>query len=318
MTNKLLMEKMRKMISNRNEKNAIEIGKEKALAWLKKSVLTNGGLPAAHAGHISYQEVTGYTIQTLRKLSEKELAKKLVLWLISVQQHDGSFCAPDGNPYTFDTGQVVRGLLSVIDEMPTVENYIIKACNWILNQIESSGRISTPTNDLWLLPSGKMIPESIHLYVLPPFIEAGRKLLKTEYIDAAHRSLLYYKKNYHLTEFETLSHFFGYIMEALYDLGEIDLVKDGMEKAGKLQAQNGGIPAYPDVKWICSTGMAQLAVVWLKMGIREPAVKALQFLCKIQNERGGFYGSYGRGAGYFPRTEISWGVKYFLDAYLLL
>ena len=313
-----LLEKMKGLMTNSNTGESFETAKEKAVSWIKKSALKDRGLPAADNPHVSYQEVTGYTVPTLWLLNEKEIAKRWISWLISVQRPDGAFSAPDGKPYTFDTGQVLRGLLSVIDEVPVVKNRIIKACDWILTQIESSGRITTPSKDMWYLPNGKMIPESIHLYVLPPFIEAGEKLLKTEYIDAALRSLLYYKKNYHLTEFETLSHFFGYIMEALYELGEIDLVKDGMKKAGKLQAQNGEIPAYPDVKWICSTGMAQLAVVWLKMGIREPAIKALQYLCKIQNESGGFYGSYGKGANYFPRREISWGVKYFLDAYILL
>ena len=38
---------------------------------------------------------------------------------------------------------------------------------------------------------------------------------------------------------------------------------------------------------------------------------------KIQNRTGGFYGSYGKGAKYIPSAEISWAVKYFLDAYLL-
>jgi malonyl-CoA O-methyltransferase len=43
----------------------------------------------------------------------------------------------------------------------------------------------------------------------------------------------------------------------------------------------------------------------------------MDYLEKIQNSSGGFYGSYGKGAKYFPKEEISWAVKYFIDAYLL-
>ena len=29
---------------------------------------------------------------------------------------------------------------------------------------------------------------------------------------------------------------------------------------------------------------------------------------------GGFFGSYGKGANYFTKEEISWAVKFFIDA----
>ena len=32
---------------------------------------------------------------------------------------------------------------------------------------------------------------------------------------------------------------------------------------------------------------------------------------------GGFFGSYGKGAIYFTKQEISWAVKFFIDAELL-
>jgi hypothetical protein len=41
------------------------------------------------------------------------------------------------------------------------------------------------------------------------------------------------------------------------------------------------------------------------------------YLETIQNRTGGFNGSYGKGAKYIAGAEISWAVKYFLDAQLL-
>ena len=110
---------------------------------------------------------------------------------------------------------------------------------------------------------------------------------------------------------------FGYMMEALVDLGELDLAEKGLAQAEVVQQPDGGIPAYPGATWTCSTGTAQLAIAWLKMGRREPATKAVRYLERLQHPSGGFFGSYGKGAIYFTKEEISWAVKFFIDAELL-
>jgi hypothetical protein len=43
----------------------------------------------------------------------------------------------------------------------------------------------------------------------------------------------------------------------------------------------------------------------------------MTYLKRIQNDGGGFFGSRGPGADYMPNAEISWAVKYFLDAHRL-
>jgi len=110
---------------------------------------------------------------------------------------------------------------------------------------------------------------------------------------------------------------FGYMMEALVDLGETDLCRRGLAQVEAIQNRDGSIQAYPGAEWICSTGMAQLAIAWLKMGRPQPALRALTYLEQIQHPTGGFFGSYGPGAIYFVKEEISWGVKFFLDAEML-
>ena len=49
----------------------------------------------------------------------------------------------------------------------------------------------------------------------------------------------------------------------------------------------------------------------------QPARKTLTYLERLQHRNGGFFGSYGKGAIYFTQEEISWGVKFFIDAELL-
>lgn len=69
---------------------------------------------------------------------------------------------------------------------------------------------------------------------------------------------------------------FGYMMEALVDLGEQALAKRGLEQAEAHQDDDGCIPAYPGATWTCATGMAQLAIAWLKLGIEPPGAEGYQ------------------------------------------
>ena len=286
---------------------------EKALDWFKNNMVTGKGIIVHTRLPEPYPEVTGYFIPTLYAWGESDLARECTKWLVSIQSDDGSFPAPDGTPYTFDTGQIMRGFCAALGDVDGVEEPLSRACDWILTQIDSQGRLLTPSTELW----GDIANDMIHTYVLPPLREAGRRLNNDEYIKAAEFVLAYYKGQDELVPFNRLSHFHAYIMEALCELGEIDLVSRGMAEVERLQKKNGSIPAYPNVNWVCSTGMAQYAVIWYLLGRKEPADRAIKFLEKIQNKSGGFFGSYGKGSNYIPNAEISWAVKYFLDAYRL-
>ena len=284
---------------------------EKAITWINNHYVRNGGIIISSRRTISYSEVTGYLIPTLYQWGEKRLVRNLIKWLIYKQNRDGSFSAPDGVPYTFDTGQVVRGFVSVVDDFPEVKEPLKKACDWIIKQIQSDGRLSTPSTKMW----GKVTDDRIHLYVIPPLIKTGKKLHNPKYIKSAYHVIQYYKAKDNIIEFNTLSHFYGYIIEALYDLGEHDLARKAANNIAQIQKKDGSIPAYKNVSWVCIPGVAQFAVIFYKLGMISNGDKALNFLEKIQNRTGGFYGSTGQRANYFPYEEISWATKFFLDAY---
>jgi malonyl-CoA O-methyltransferase len=165
------------------------------------------------------------------------------------------------------------------------------------------------------LPDGRQIPEKIHIYALEPLRIAGKCFGDGRYADAVERALGHYLSQPDLTRFDTLSHFHAYVLEALVDLGHPEEAAQGMAVVERLQRADGAVPGYPDVDWVCSSGLAQFAMVWYKLGKRVQAVKAFDCLSRLQNNSGGFYGSYGNGADYVANQEISWAVKYFLDAY---
>src|SRR6185436_5133794 len=202
-----------------------------------------------------------------------------------------------------------RGFVTVLDELPEVEENLRRACDYVDSQIDREGVIHTPSYETWKLAGGNELHEYGNLYVLPPMLQAGRKLNEPKYIKAAQRGMDNYRKKADLSEFKSnigmLSHYFGYMMEALVDLGEVEFAKKGLAQAEAIQKPDGAIPAYPGVEWVCSTGLAQLALAWYKLGIATPANKALAYMEKIQNPSGGFFGGYGQGAKYFPYQEIS-------------
>jgi len=298
--------------------NSGNAARDKALEWGKKVYKVGAKLPPNVVPPT--EETAGYFIPTFYQYGEKELACEIARWEASRQRPDGSFSAA-GVPYTFDTAQVVRGFVAVLDDMPELEEPLRRACDYVESQIDKDGRVHTVSYAGWRLCDGSVFSDYCHLYALYPLVEAGRKLSEPKYIEAADRGVSYFRKINDLVEFKpelaTLSHIFGYMMEALAELGEVELAEKGLQQAEELQKKNGSIPAYPGVNWVCSTGMAQLAAAWYRLGNYEPADKALQYLETIQNPSGGFYGGYGRNVQYFADKEIGWAAKYFLDCHLL-
>jgi hypothetical protein len=186
-----------------------------AMAWFKDHMVAGQGIIVHTKQPVPYPEVTGYYIPTLYQWGEQELARTCTRWLLSIQLPDGAFPAPDGVPYTFDTGQVMRGLCAALHDVDGAEAALRRACDWVLAQVTPEGRLTTPSTELWT----DIASDLIHTYVLPPLAEAGRLLGVPEYEVTAQRVLAYYKSQDGLVPFNRLSHFHAYAMEALLEMG---------------------------------------------------------------------------------------------------
>lgn len=298
-------------------------GYKSAVSWILANTVEGEGIICNTGLRRSYPEVTGYYIPTLIKWGYKDLAIQYAKYLVSIQKEDGSwYDTENAAPYVFDSAQILKGLLAVRDLYPAVDASIQKGCEWIISNVQESGRLTTPDTSCW--GEGRACSELIHLYCLSPLIEAGKRYQKDSYIEIAQKVLAYYKTNHYekIMNFTFLSHFYAYVMEALLDLGEDAMVREAMAKVACLQEENGMVPAYCDVHWVCSTGLFQFALVWFRLGgeWREAGEKAFEYACKLQNPSGGWYGSYPTDQSltenndYFPNSEISWAVKYYLDA----
>lgn len=292
---------------------------EKSINWIKSNLIKSEGIIVSSERKISYPEVTGYYICSLLKWGYRDIAVGFAKWLITIQKDDGSWTDPAGiDSYVFDSAQILKGLIAVRNIMPEVDKHIVKGCNWILSNINAEGRLTTPTDTMW----GDICSELVHIYCLSPLVDAANIYNKPEYREAAYKVLKYYKANFEseIKHFSFLSHFYAYVIEGLLDMGEIKWAKECMRDVEKYQREDGAVPAFHNVDWVCSTGLFQLSLIWFRLGNVKRGGMAFEYACKLQNESGGWFGSYLSSNNlsekniYFPDSEISWVVKYFLDA----
>jgi len=294
----------------------------RAINWILKHSVDKEGIICNTNLLKCYPEVTGYYISTLLRWGYRDLAVEYAKWLCSIQKKDGSWYDTNNmDPYVFDTAQILKGLLAIREIMPYVDENIQRGCDWILSNVQFDGKLVTPSKKGWGVDEDTC-SELVHLYCLSPLVEAAAIFNRPEYEENAYKVLSYYKEHYKdkIINFSLLSHFYAYVMEALLDMGETELAREAMENLARYQKESGAVPAYHNVDWVCSTGLFQLALVWFRLGNLERGNAAFRYACKLQNPSGGWYGSYlseenvGETNDYFPASEISWAVKYFLDA----
>lgn len=304
---------------------------ERAIQWIHDYTIDGKGITVTSREKVIYPEVTGYYIPSLLQWGERDLACAYARYLCSIQKEDGSwYDSSDSAPYVFDSAQILKGLIAVRDILPEADEHIRRGCDWILSNMQADGRLTTPSKDAWG-EDESFCSELIHIYCLSPIRQAGEIFGKSDYTEAVQKILSYYKreKAEQIRNFSLLSHFYAYVMEGLYDLGETDLCREAMMNLEKYRNARGGIPGLRDVPWVCSTGLFQLAIVWYKLGDLDRGNSLFDYALSLQNKSGGWYGSYpGPGLAsafyrgrkrpfYFQDEEISWAVKYFLDALAL-
>lgn len=307
--------------SNKEENSVL-----RAKRWIKRNTIANNGIVITSKQRRIYQEVTGYYIPTLLQNGMQEEAVKYAKWLCKVQQPNGAWMSCDlKNESVFNTGQVLRGLVAIYEMLPEVKDNLLRGADWLISQMADDGRL-VPTEGTTFVDG--INSELIHVYCLPPLYEISQKTGFLKYAKCAKKSLKYYKQNFwmDILNFNYLSHFYAYVIEAMVDLGEIKIAERAMKKIKKIQRLDGAVPAYKNVHWICSTGLFQFSIIWFKLGHYIEGKKAFEYAVGLQNESGGWFGGYSayrlgllsvlmkEKITYFPNEEISWAVKYFFDA----
>ncbi len=232
-----------------------------------------------------YPEVTGYYIPTLLDYGFRNKAAKFATYLAGTQYPNGAW-SPQ---MVFDAAQIIDGLSEFGNKY---EKNIQRAVKWILTQ-HNNGRFI----DLY---EGQL---SDHLYMRAIYclVKSGQNI-KTEISQMLDT---YY--NDEIFKFTCLSHFYAYAFEGCARMG-----LDCKKFVDTISAYE-YLPEKPNTNTYCYTGLSQIALSLFLIGEYEKGMKYLQFVTQFQRETGGFLGSNG---GYFQRSEPSWAVKFYLDAFM--
>ena len=102
------------MVFLKKNSSYTSIAFEKAKNWIIANTV-DGGIIHSSSIRKPYPEVTGYYIPSLLKFGEKDLACAYGDWLLSIQTLEGAWQELELKTiYTFDTGQILKGLYELI------------------------------------------------------------------------------------------------------------------------------------------------------------------------------------------------------------
>ncbi|MBL9123617.1 MAG: methyltransferase domain-containing protein [Planctomycetaceae bacterium] len=291
---------------------------ETALDWLIRATPVGErceGVTACAGQFDPCPALTGGVLATLANYAELELAQRLADWLASVQMPHGAF--PDAGlrrASPLNTAQVVhaaREAARLTGHAPLrrqLDEIVQRAHEFLARAVDSRserGARATPVasaaalNDL-LLAAPLMNAEG----------RMGRATCERVF-DRARRSIRRLDES---GVWRGPLHVMLPGVEALIELGELSLARAVLAPVAAAQRRDGAIPALPGGSWISTTAVAHLAKLWYRLDEAAHADRALAWLRRRQERSGGFLGSYGRGACYYPRREVAWACKYFLDA----
>ena len=339
-----------------------------AAAWLGRAqdATADGGISGRYrlAGGwtSSYPETTGYAIPTLLTLaavlnddSYRGRAHRGVDFLLSVQLECGGFPGLEiadnrTKPSPFNTAQIIHGLhewYRATGDIRVLDS-IRRAATWLCDVQDDDG----PWRKHWY--RGLACAYSSHAACW--LADAGDTLGERRFLDAAERNLRWVlaqhdpktgwfdrsgfsEEDHRLRRAHT--HTIAYTLDGVLRLSERFGAEQGLaavRTAGErllLQSERSGTLAgvlnhewRPQCRYVCLTGNAQIASVWLRLArstrdlrYANAAFKGLDEVKRAQHlhhpdpgVRGGIPGSAPIGGEYIQYALPNWAAKFFIDA----
>lgn len=258
----------------------LALNAKQALDWLLNH--SKNYIYVSDKNQIPYPEVTGYLIPTLISIGLKSKAKEFAEYLINIQNTDGSWSF-DNKKYIFDTSQIIHGLSYLEGYKKEIE----LGLDYVLHRLKNKQ-----------LDPNQKVP--CHIY--PRVIWA----IKTTGYDVSRLINDYCSEE--TKRFNCNSHFWGYSFEGHAQLGLdcYDFLKIASQYDGRIPEKSG-------LRSYCFTGLNQTALSLFLLNKFDLGINALNLSSSFQCKNGGFYGSNGN---YFKDSQISWAVKFYLDAFV--
>ncbi len=347
----------------------IEKALEGSIAWLcraqDKSASNDGGVARdfslIEGWSSSYPETTGYIIPTLIIYANltgdnqvRSRARRMLDWLLSIQFPDGGFQgsvigAEPVIPVTFNTGQILLGLVSGAEEFgEEFREPMRRAADWLVATQDEDGCWRSHRS-----PFTEPTDKAYETHVSWGLFEAARLEPESGYAEAAMANIRWalslqnengWFRDCCLTEPEhPLTHTIGYVLRGVIEAYRFSRNEEFLVAARKtadalLDAlrPDGTLPGRLDenwagtVEWTCLTGNVQIAACWLLLfeytgdqRYRDAAIAANRFVRRTMNfdgspdTRGAVKGSFPVSGGYCAYEYPNWAAKFLIDSLLL-
>lgn len=304
------MSKIKSIVEELGGREKLSQALKANLQWLNKSFLPNKN--EGSSGHRKmtgewtppYPETTGYLLSTLLtankyapELKFKEMIFKQYDFFVKLQKADGSFpqSLENPNPIVFDTAQIILGLLAIAPAFKQTPKEILftikKAKNWLKEQLNEEGLFTTHnyiedynpayySRIAWAILASEVVSESK--------ASEKSKTLVARLAKLQNENLTFKDWSLH-PKSPALTHNIAYTLRGLWECGEI-LNNKKLKKSATLTLDHlSGIilsekkvaGTYDqnwkgDYSFICSTGNAQLALLYLKVFEKTKLVKYLE------------------------------------------
>lgn len=285
-----------------------------ALQWLLDAA-SDDCLPFLVPGRLGCPGATGGALATIWAYGQRDAAYRWARYLVTLQQSDGSWADPRfGGTSLLATAHAARGLLAVADALPQAEDAAFRACCYLNSRFDGRGRLLLPERHS---PAEAGKAPANYLGCLPALVDGAGRWSESDWLRAAERALAHHRQDIDLNQTRLPLHGCAWWIEASIALESPAMAAATAKLPMFMQRDDGSIPAASSQDWTCSAALAHLAKLCYRLGRRDHGDRAMRFLARHQNPGGGFFGSWGRGAAYFPRHETTWTVKHLLDAALL-
>jgi malonyl-CoA O-methyltransferase len=285
---------------------------EAAWEWLASHAEI--GLPVAAGDAFPSPAVTGGAIATAVAYGQDEVARSWATWLASIQLPCGAF--PDSGlvrASIHSTGEALAGAAAVSAVDPGTWTILERAADWLASQVDREGRLcgarSGGSLDAWSAPAAD-------LPALAALDRAATIGGCSDWSAAARRGVRWLMRTQDLRRWDEPLDRLTARAAALVDLGHSNLAQELLVLPAARQRSDGAVPALPESTWVSAPGQARLAAILLTLGDAHRGGRAFEFLLRRQRGSGGFAGSWGVGARYFPRRESTCAVLAMLEATL--
>lgn len=306
-----------------------------------------------------YPETTGYIIETflaaapvLQRPELVERAGRMIDWELSLQAADGAFPGhfgePGSHPVIFNQGQIMHGLVAGYTQLGRQDclEAGLRAGRWLVVQQEADGcyrkfeHNGVPhvynTRAIWALAAMGVVADE------PEFIAAARRNL--DWALGQQTTSGWFATNAFVPERHPFTHTIAYAIRGFIEVGVLlgeQRYLQAAEIAARgilaVQREDGWLAGTygdgwtPQASYACVTGVAQMALCWLRLyqlggdeQYRQAARRAIGYVKRTQRlddadavVRGAIPGSAPIWGAYSRFEFPNWAAKFFADALLM-